>query len=124
MYQGLKNVIDYYVKDSKNEEKKNKLYNILINIYIEEFNDSLQNILKENPNIFIDNFKLKMINLLYDIISDKLESNDLNNLLLKVEEKINEIYKNSYLEIKNEYSNNKNKKIEKLSLIKNYINNE
>jgi GTP1/Obg family GTP-binding protein len=106
MYQGLKNVIDDYVKDSKNEEKKNKLYNILINIYIEEFNDSLQNILKENPNIFIDNFKLKMINLLYDIISDKLESNDLNNLLLKVEEKINEIYKNSYLEIKNEYSNN------------------
>ena len=96
MYQGLKNVIDDYVKDSKNEEKKNKLYNILINIYIEEFNDSLQNILKENPNIFIDNFKLKMINLLYDIISDKLESNDLNNLLLKVEEKINEIYKNSH----------------------------
>ena len=124
MYQGLKNVIDDYVKDSKNEEKKNKLYNILINIYIEEFNDSLQNILKENPNIFIDNFKLKMINLLYDIISDKLESNDLNNLLLKVEEKINEIYKNSYLEIKNEYSNNKNKKIEKLSLMKHCINDE
>ena len=75
MYHGLKNVVDNFVSDTKNEEKRAQLYSILIFIYNEEFNDSLQNLLKEKPNQFINNFKLKMINLLFDIISNKLNSN-------------------------------------------------
>ena len=126
MYHGLKNVVDNFVSDTKNEEKRAQLYSILIFIYNEEFNDSLQNLLKEKPNQFINNFKLKMINLLFDIISNKLNSNELTNLLTHVEDKIDEIYKNAYLLCKNELSKieNTNIKYFDLSFMKHCINDE
>ena len=126
MFHGLKNVVDNFVSDTKNEEKRAQLYSILMYIYNEEFNDSLQNLLKEKPNQFINDFKLKMINLLFDIISNKLVSNELTNLLTHVEDKIDEIYKNAYLLCKDELSKIENNNIKNfdLSFMKHCINDE
>ena len=126
MFHGLKNVVENFVTDTKNEEKRAQLYSILMYIYNEEFNDSLQNLLKEKQNQFINNFKLKMINLLFDIISNKLISNELTNLLTHVEDKIDEIYKNAYLLCKDELSKIENNNIKNfdLSFMKHCINDD